>query len=1045
MDLAKLSISRPTFITCVIILMLAVGLISMNRLGVDLFPDVTFPVVSVNTTYPGAGPEEIETLVSKPVEDEVSTISGLKRLTSTNQEGISIVVAEFNSDTDVKFAEQQIRDRVSAARKKMPDDVDLPVVRRIDPSDLPVLTLSVSAELPPGKLYDLANEVIKPRLEQVSQVGLVEVLGGRRREIHIKLNRDKLRAYEVSASQVSARLAAAGENIPAGKTDKAGIETVFRTVGQFQSIKDIGSTIVNFFGNDVPVTVNDIGTVEDTLVDEASRTYVNGKQSLFINAFRQSGSNTVAVVQELRNQMDKINAELATTEGAPKIQLVRDASHWIKANIADVKESIFLGTLFAVIVVFFFLGSLRSTIITGLALPNSLIGAFILIALAGYTINVMSLLALSLAVGLLVDDAIVVRENIFRHMEMGKSPKRAALEGTAEVRLAVIATTLAVIAVFGPVGFLKGIVGQFFKQFALTVCFAMAISLFDALTIAPMLSAYFAGSVTHLKDQVSKNPVTRMLVAFDRFQTYLENKYEEVIKFTLRRPGLVLGTSFLIFAGSLATTALVPKTFLPDQEQGEFSVSLDMAPGTSLSKMTETTLIIDEVIRKHPEVLTTGVTVGGRNGESNVTDIYVSLVPLKSRKTSTTHFKQALRKELAVYKDANPLVKDYDAVGGGLRPFTLNLIGTDIEVLDKHSKAVFAYLSKRGGLNDLDTNFRAGKPEFQVLPNKARMEALGISSIGLGQELRAQVEGVTAAKFREKGLEYDVRVRLQNDQRDLAESYSKTYVPNINGKLIRLSDVTAPNNTSGPTKIYRQNRARYVQVNADIAAGAGIGDIVADLEKKFKSDPELKHPEGVTHAFVGQAENFKELADSMSLALGLGILFIFLVLASLYESFVTPFTIMLAIPLAISGSFVSLAITRESLNIFSIIGLVFLVGVSAKNSILLVDFAQQQVKLGKTRSEAMLLAGRTRLRPILMTTMALIAGTIPIAIGLNEASKQRTSMGVAIIGGLISSTLLTLVVIPAAYTYIDRFRVWSNSLGKRLFGVAPTSATDMET
>lgn len=1038
MDLAKLSITRPTFITCIILLMLAVGLISMNRLGVDLFPDVTFPVVSVSTTYPGAGPEEIETLVSKPVEDEVSTISGLKRLTSTNQEGISIVVAEFNSDTDVKFAEQQIRDRVSAARRKMPDDVDLPVVRRIDPSDLPVLTLSVAADLPPGKLYDLANEVIKPRLEQVSQVGLVEVLGGRRREIHIKLNREKLRAFEVSASQVAARLAAAGENIPAGKTDKAGVETVFRTVGQFQALKDIGSTIVNFFGNDVPVTVNDIGTVEDTLVDEASRTYVNGKQSLFISAFRQSGSNTVAVVQELRNQVDKINAEFAGAEGAPKISMVRDASHWIKANISDVKESIFLGTLFAVIVVFLFLGSLRSTIITGLALPNSLIGAFILISIAGYTINVMSLLALSLAVGLLVDDAIVVRENIFRHLEMGKTPKRAALEGTAEVRLAVIATTLAVIAVFGPVGFLKGVVGQFFKQFALTVCFAMAISLFDALTIAPMLSAYFAGKVTHLKDTVSKNPVTKLLVAFDRLQTTLENKYEQVIKFSLRRPGTVLGASFLIFLGSCATTTLVPKTFLPDQEQGEFSVSLDMAPGTSLSKMTEVALSIDESIRKHPEVLTTGVTVGGRNAESNVTDIYVSLVPLKKRKLSTTHFKQMLRKELSIHEDANPLVKDYDPIGGGIRPFTVNLIGTDIEVLDKHAKAVYAYLLKRGGLADPDTNYRAGKPEFQVLPNKVRMEALGISSIGLGQELRTQIEGVTAAKFREKGLEYDVRVRLQDDQRDLAVAYTKSYVPNINGKLIRLADVTTPNNTSGPTKIYRQNRARYVQVNADIASGAGIGDIVADLELKFKSDPELKHPEGVTHAFVGQAENFKELADSMTLALGLGILFIFLVLASLYESFVTPFTIMLAIPLAISGSFVSLAITRESLNIFSIIGLVFLVGVSAKNSILLVDFAQQQVKAGKTRSEALLLAGRTRLRPILMTTMALIAGTIPIAIGLNEASKQRTSMGIAIIGGLISSTLLTLVVIPAAYTFIDRFRVWSNTLGKRLLGVPPT-------
>lgn len=1043
MNLAKISIRRPTFITCVVFLMLAVGLIARSRLGVDLFPDVTFPVVSVNTTYPGAGPEEIETLVSKPIEDEVSTIAGLKRLTSMNQEGLSIVVAEFTMETDVKYAEQQIRDRIGAAKRNLPTSVDEPVVRRIDPSDLPVVVLSLKADMPEGKLYDLANEIIKPKLEQVAQVGLVEVIGGRKREIHVKLDREKLRAREVSATQIAARLSSAGENIPAGKKDMAGVEKVFRTVGQFKTLSDIGSTIVNFFGNDVPVTLNDVGTVEDTLVDETARTFVNGKKSLFINVYRQSGSNTVAVVDGLLKRVDAINHEMLEAPGKPSISNVRDASKWIRANVEDVYESIFLGTLFAVIVVFFFLGSARSTIITGLALPNSLIGAFILMAIAGYTINVMSLLALSLSVGLLVDDAIVVRENIYRHIEMGKSPKRAAIEGTNEVRLAVIATTLAVIAVFGPVGFLSGVVGQFFKQFGLTVCFAMAISLFDALTIAPMMSAYFAGTLNHALDGAKKGPIGRVLAAFDRFQTMLEEKYSRLVAYTIGNPGKVLGVSFLLFIGSCVSTKFVPKTFLPDQEQGEFSVALDMAPGTSLDRMTEVALKVDEVIRKNKEVLTTGLTVGGRNGESNVTDFYVSLIPLKDRHITTVAFKKRLREQLAEFKDANPVVKDYDAVGGGLRPFSLNIIGTDMMVLEKYATKVFEYVKKTGKLTDPDTNFRAGKPEFQVVPNKSRMEALGISSIGLGNELRAQVEGIKAAKFREKGLEYDIRLRLREDQRNIQENYGKTYVPNINGKLIRLSDVTSPNDTSGPTKIYRQDRSRYVQIAADIAPGAGMGDIIADLEQKFKTDPELKLPEGVTHVFIGQAENFKELADSMVLAMGLGILFIFLVLASLYESFVTPMTIMLALPLAFSGAFVALAITHQSLNIFSIIGLVMLLGVAAKNSILLVDFSNQQVQKGLSRSEAMILAGKTRLRPILMTTMALIAGTIPIAIGLNEASKQRTSMGIAIIGGLISSTLLTLVVVPAAYSFIDRFRVWANQRGKRLFGV-PDSDEKME-
>lgn len=1035
MKFADLSIRRPTFITCVIILMVSIGWISMKRLGVDLFPDVTFPVVTVNTIYAGAGPEEIETLISKPLEDEISGLSGLKRLSSINQEGLSQVVAEFTLETDVKYAEQQIRDRASAARSKLPDGIEEPVIRRIDPSDLPVVTFSLSADLPPAELYDLARERIKPRFEQVKQVGLVQVLGGRRRQIRVELDRNKLRSREISASQVAQSLAASGENIPVGKTDQVGKETVYRTVGQFAAVKDIKDTIVNFYGNDVPTTVADVGTVTDTLEDERSRTFVNGKQTIFLNGFRQSGSNTIQVVQDMRKQMALINAELKGKPGNPELSVVRDASWWISANVEDVKESILIGAALAVIVVFFFLGSARSTIITGLALPNSLIGAFILMALAGFTINVMSLLALSLSVGLLIDDAIVVRENIFRHLEMGKDPVKAASEGTAEVRLAVIATTLAVIATFGPVAFLPGVVGQFFKQFGMTVCFAMAISLFDALTIAPMLSAYFAGKVHDTKKGFFARLTDAPLKKFDRFQTWLEDKYEGIIGYTLKKPIRVLMMSLLVSLASCGSCAFVPKTFLPAQDQGEFTVALDMAPGTSLTKMTEETLKIDDVIRKNPEVKLTGLTVGGRNGEANVTEIYVALVPSKERKMNTIQFKELLREQLKPFTYANPLVKDYDAVGGGLRPFTLNLIGNEMETLEPFARKVFDYLKAKGTITDPDVNYRVGKPEFQVIPIKSRMEALGISSIGLGRELRTQVEGIDAAKFRQNGLEYDIRVRLKDDQRFFENDFQQTYVPNINHKLVRLADVALPKMTTGPTKIYRQDRSRYVQVNGDIAPGAGMGDIIADLKTKFTSDSELKLPQGVSFAFIGQAENMQELSSGMVFAMGLGVLFIFLVLASLYESFVTPFTIMLALPLAMSGSFVSLAIGRKTLDIFSMIGLVMLLGVASKNSILLVDYANQLVKKGVSRSDAILKAGRTRLRPIIMTTMSLIAGSIPIAIGLNEASRQRVSMGWAIIGGLVSSTLLTLIVVPAAYSFIDRFRVWSRSKLGKLFGV----------
>ncbi|MFZ9595708.1 MAG: efflux RND transporter permease subunit [Bdellovibrionia bacterium] len=1025
MTLADLSIKRPTFITCVIILMLAVGILAMKRLGVELFPDVTFPVVTVTTPYPGAGPAEIETLVSKPLEDEIGTLSGVKRLTSINSEGFSQVIAEFSLETDVKYAEQQIRDRVSASKRKLPPEIKEPVIRRIDPADQAIMILALNADLSESKIFDTADDFIRPKLEQINQVGTVNIIGGRKREIHVALDRKKLKARELSVTSIFNRLSASGENVPSGKVDQGSQGTVFRTMGEFKSLKDIGKTIVNFFGSDVPTTVAEVGEVVDTVQDETTRGYLNGKKAVFIHIFKQSGANTIAVADALKKRVQLLNEELKRQEGSPELTVVRDGSVWIRANVDDVKESILIGIALAVIVVFLFLGSGRSTIITGLALPNSLIGAFILMAAAGFTINIMTLLALSLSVGLLIDDAIVVRENIFRHIEMGETPLVAAKKGTLEVTLAVIATTFTVIAVFGPVGFLKGVTGQFFKQFGLTICFAMAISLFDALTIAPMLSAYFAGK-PH-SEKTKAHPLWDwtlggLLKRFDRMQNKLESSYVDFIRFTTKRPLLILGASFLVLIASCSVLPFVPKTFLPTQDAGEFSVSLDLPPGTNLDKMNEVASVVDEAIRKNPEVLITALSVGGQNGKTEVADFYVKLVPAKSRKLNTGQFKEKLREQLKTFAQANPQVKDYDAVGAGQRPFNLNIISQNQKELEEVSAQVLAYLKKHPGLKDVDYNFRPGKPEIQFVLKPEQSKALGISSKTLGFELRGQIEGLVPAKYREMGREYDIRVRLEDEQRDLKKGFLETYVPNINFNLVRLSDVAQIFETTGPATINRQDRGRLIQISADIAPGGGMGNVIQDVNELFKT--QVKLPMGMRYAFVGQAESFQELGESVAIAMGLGVLFIFLVLASLYESFITPVTIMVALPLAICGSFVALWMTHESLNIFSMIGIIMLLGVATKNSILLVDYTQQLIEQGMDRASALVEAGKTRLRPILMTTMALIAGTLPVAMGLNEASRQRTSMGVAIIGGLISSTLLTLIVVPAIFSYIDRYKTW---------------------
>ncbi len=1044
MNLADLSIKRPIFITCIVILLLVVGYMSLKSLPVDLFPDVNFPIVTVTTVYPGAGPSEIETLVTKPVEDELSTISGMKRLTSKSFEGVSQVVAEFRLETDIKYAEQQIRDRVSVAKTKMPREAKEPVIRRIDPADQAILSLSLESDLAPAELFDVADQMVKPRFEQIKDVGTVDIVGGRKREIHVYMDRNKLRDREIPVVGVAARLASSGQNIPSGKVNEGKSETVFRSLGEFKNVGEISNTLISMYGNDVPTKLSDVGRVADTLEDEKSRAFVNGKKAIFIEVFRQSGSNTLAVVKSVKATMEKLNAELVTQKIPAKLVLVRDAGKKIADNVYDVQETISIGILLTILVVFFFLGSARSTFITGMALPNSLLGAFILMAVAGFSINIVTLLSLSLAVGLLIDDAIVVRENIFRKLENGADPVTAASEGTKEVTLAVVATTLVIIAMFGPVAFMKGIVGQFLKQFGLTICFAMMISLFDALTIAPMLSAYFAGrthDIKHNPGGIWGNTVGALVRAFDRFQTWLENKYEALLGFTLKWPSVTLGISFVVFLVSMATVIKIPRTFIPQDGMDEFMVTLELPSGSNLDETNLAATKADEIVRGNKEVAVTAVTVGSRNGEANFAQIYVRMTPSNLRKIDGVKLKDIVRDQIRTpLAGANPKVINYDPAGAGATsPFMMNLVGSDQKELELATAKLGTYLKNDKRLVEVDTNFRPGKPEFQVTLKPGAAERYGISTRSMGEELRAQVEGITPAKFRQDGREYDIRVRLLPEQRNIREGFGQILVPNVNNRLVRLAAVADGEQRGGPSVVNRQDRGRYVQFTADVAQGYGIGEVISDMDRHLAS-ADGKLPSGVRSVLVGNSENFKELGESMILAIGTGLLFVFLVLASLYESFITPFTIMLALPLALCGAFVGIFLFNGSLNLFAGLGIVMLLGVASKNSILLVDYTLQLMREGMERVPAVVLAGRTRLRPILMTSFALIAGMIPVAIGLNEASKQRTSMGLGIIGGLISSTVLTLVVVPSAFLYVDRFRVWFEGQFRRLSGAGTLSA-----
>ncbi len=1029
MNIADISIKRPTFITALVVVMLIVGLIFMKRMPIDMFPDVNFPFVAVTTVYPGAGPNEMETLVSKILEEQISSISGLKNVTSISQDGISIVWGEFTLETDPKYAEQQVKDKISQVRDRLPDDIEEPIVKRFDPADRPVMMISLTGKLSSTQMYDLADNIIRNNLEQVPSVSSVEIIGGTKREIHVDLDINKLKDYETSVTLVSNRIGANSQNVPVGKVTLGSRELAFRSLGEFRSVQQIKNVIVSFFGSDVPVTVDRVGEVRDSTEEEKTRGYMNGKSSLIISVFKQSGANSVAISDALQKRIAKLNTTLKISPGAPALAMVRDEAKPIRDNIKDVRITIFEGILLAIIVVYLFLGNVRSTFITVIALPNSLIGAFIFMGLSGFSINMLTLMALSLAVGLLIDDAIVVRENIFRHMEMGKDPMTAAREGTREVTLAVIATTMTVIAVFLPVGFLQGMVGQFFKEFGFTVVFAMIISLFDAMTTAPMLSAYL---ITNVKEQRPGRIATLIhapAAAFNKFYALIEHSYELIMKVVLSHKIPTLVLSVAIFFGSLALTTGIPKTFMPNSEFGQFLLDMEAAPGTSLPQMDRHVKMVEEMLRNEKDIELVLSTVGNSNGESNVASLFIKMVPEKQRTMTTGRLKEHIRDVMAPYTETlRPQVNDISMAGGGEQPFNLMLKGENLDELASTAGRIVPLLKQIPGLVDVNSNYRPGKPEFQVKMLPGKLERFGVLSTAAGMELRGMVEGMTPAKFRENGLEYNIRVRLNDSQRDLSREFDRLYVPNVNNQLVKLMNFAAPVETTGPSKIFRRNRARYVMIAGNLGTKGAIGDITNAAQKILEKE---KLPEGVEYEFLGTSEDMVDLFKNMLIAMALSIVFIYLVLASLYESIVLPFTIMIALPLAIVGGLVALFLSGESINMFSMIGFIMLLGIVTKNSILLVDYIQKLMRRGMSHDEAIIKAGITRLRPILMTTFALIAGMLPLALGLSESGKFRQGMGIAIIGGLVSSTILTLVVIPAIFEYMDTFRLWTRRLARR--------------
>lgn len=1025
MDMARFAIRFPYLITSMVILMVVGGFFALGRIPVEMFPKAEIPIVIITTTYPGAGPQEIESVITKPLEEELVSLEGLKKLSASSLDSTSQVQVEFKTGMPADSMEQKVRDRIATVRTRFPRAVKEPLVQKYDMSATPISSITVeSARLSRLELSDYIEKQLKSQILQIPKVGKVEIVGGLRKEVHVRLRADKLSEYRLSLTQVADELGRSGDNVAAGQLKNQDREFSLRAVGEYSTLESIRDRPVSFAGGEVSVRVGDLGDVTQAEQKEQTRAYHNGKETIIIHVFRQSGANIVQVTDTLKQRITELNAALQEKDEKITLRLVGDGSKEIRDNVWDVQETILIGILLTVIVVYLFLGSARSTLITGLALPNSLLGAVVLMQLFGFSINILTLLALSLAVGLLVDDAIVVRENIFRKQEEGLSERASALEGTREVKLAVIATTLAILSVFAPVGFMTGTTGQFFREFGLTICFAMLISLFDALTIAPMLSAYWVAG--HEKEKgragLAARLLTKIVSGFSAFQDWLEKIYAGLLKGAISRPRRTLLAGAAVSLSLFAIAGVLPGTFLPEADTPEFAVKLTLPPGTPLATTDSWARRALTEITQENGIRDSLLVVGTELSESHSALLSLYLVERSRRKDSSRAVKEKIRSRVAGLLKSFPpgseaQVIALNSAAGTAKVFNLVILADTAEDAKLAGLQIADRLQSARTLSAVETNIKKGRKEVSVAIDAARAARYGVSDAMVGNELRARIEGQEAARFRRNGREYPIRVKLMNGDTDFTQNLSRVLVPNLNGTLVRLSDVAKLSEAEGAQERSRTNRFAAVKIFADLTAGNGLADAIRECDNIIKN--ELKLGNRIRYLYEGDAESLDELGDSGGKTMLFGLITLFLVLASLYESFFIPLLIFVALPLAIGGAFLALWVAQQGLDLYSGIGMLLLLGVAAKNSILLVDTVMDYLRnhagsLDQKNYESAIREGSVRrLRPILMTSLALIAGTIPIAIGLNEASAQRTSMGFAIIGGVISSTLLTLVLLPA--------------------------------
>ncbi|SHK38295.1 efflux RND transporter permease subunit [Tepidibacter formicigenes] len=1017
MNISKISVKRPVTTLMFMFIAILIGMVSLTLLPIDLYPEMEIPVAIVSVNYSGVAPEEIETLITKPIEKSVATVSNLKNITSYSREGNSIVVVEFEYGTDMDFASLEMREKVDLVKGMLPDDASTPMVLKIDPNAEPIINLGISANMDLGKLQSIVEDELESRFERIEGVASVDLSGGDEKEVKIKINQEKLEGYGLSLGQIQNILRAENLNLPGGNVNKGQKELLVRTVGEFKSINEINEIPLTLNNGDI-IRLSDIASISLSYKDKDSISRVNGKNSIGISITKQSAANTVKVAQNILEEVEKIRKDY------PNIEVVVgfDQSEFINKSISNVTSSAITGGILAVVILFLFLRNIRSTFIVGTAIPVSIIATFALMYFGGLTINLISLGGLALGIGMLVDNSIVVLENIYRHRESGLSRVDAATKGAKEVTMAVFASTMTTIAVFLPIVFVKGFTAIVFKQLSFAVVFSLLASLIVAITVVPMMCSKIL-KVGEVKKRKHKGiSLGRVLDLFSNFIDSLSNIYGKILDFVLKHRKTTVLIAVGIFVSSIALVGAVGGEFFPKEDEGNFTITIETPFGTTLEDsdkiVKEVEKIVDTIPEKDKVFSKIGESSGFSRSISNKSEVNVVLVDQKDRKRSTEDVVNEVREKVEDIAGAKITVAEASSMKGGgpsRAAIEIEIKGDDLETLKTIGDDFVNIVKSVPGTAEVTSDTEEGDPEARVVLNRRIASFYGITASDVANTIKSSIDGSKATTFKIDGDEIDVTVSLDDTVKNSIEDMRQILIKSPTGKSVPLGQISDVKYGNSPTQITRINQTRTVTVGSQLY-GRDLKSVTNDIKKKLEG---YNLPSGYSYNFTGQQEDMVEAFSSLGLALLLSIIIVYMVLASQFESLIHPFTVMLSVPFALSGGFIGLFVTGRSLSVPALIGVIMLSGIVVNNAIVLVDYINQLRDGGMDRKEAIIKAGFTRFRPILMTTLTTVLGLMPLALGIGEGASTQAPMATVVIGGLTLSTLLTLAFIPVVYTIFD--------------------------